>query len=89
MHLVRCIRHGVIRINKNKVEAPKYYDLWKDAPEKPTAYQTSRLPAPKMPLPGNEESYNPPEEYLPTERERRKFAETDPKNRKRLWLPEK
>lgn len=28
------------------------------------------IPAPKLKLPGHEESYNPPPEYLPTEEER-------------------
>lgn len=27
----------------------------------------SYIPAPKLKLPGHEESYNPPKEYLPTE----------------------
>jgi len=35
-----------------------------------TANGLSYIPAPKLKLPGHEESYNPPKEYLPTEEDR-------------------
>ena len=35
-----------------------------------TATGLTYIPAPKLKLPGHEESYNPPKEYLPTEEER-------------------
>ena len=39
------------------------------------------LPAPKMPLPGHAESYNPPEEYLLTEQEKQLYDDMDPSER--------
>jgi ribosome biogenesis protein ERB1 len=39
------------------------------------------LPAPKMPLPGHAESYNPPQEYLLTEEESKRQEELDPSER--------
>ena len=41
-----------------------------------------RLPAPKMTLPGNAESYNPPEEYLFTDAEREAWEKMDPTDRR-------
>lgn len=88
MQLVRYIRHGVIRRDKHKVVKPRFFDLWADTPDEATP-PGQYLPAPKLVLPGNEESYNPPEEYLPDEKERRKFLRTDPSERKQQWLPQK
>jgi len=55
---------------KEKDEA---YMIWNDAEDEILAESSRRmkfhLPAPKMHLPGHEESYNPPEEYLLTEEE--------------------
>jgi ribosome biogenesis protein ERB1 len=47
------------------------------------------LPAPKPPLPTNAESYNPPEEYLPTKEEREEWEATDKEDRERDFLPQK
>ncbi|CAM6119646.1 unnamed protein product [Calypogeia fissa] len=68
--LVRAIRKGWISLDKPK-EKPKYYLLWGDdlqATER-TANGLAYIPAPKPKLPGHEESYNPPEEYIPTQEE--------------------
>eukprot|EP01039_Chlorochromonas_danica_P007694 gene7694-8501_t len=45
------------------------------------------LPAPKMPLPGHAESYNPPEEYLFDDEETKAWQEADPEDRKISVLP--
>jgi ribosome biogenesis protein ERB1 len=45
------------------------------------------LPAPKTPLPGHAESYNPPAEYLLTEEEKEKFLDMDPEDRPYNFLP--
>ena len=45
--------------------------------------------APKMPLPGHAESYNPPEEYLLTEEERLVWEESDPSDRDLNFIPQK
>lgn len=61
---------GWIKPRRPKDTAPQYYDLW--AQEDPNAIlgrHKMHVPAPKMRLPGHEESYNPPPEYLLTEEE--------------------
>lgn len=54
------------------------YDLWADEhSDKKTKNEQARIrmhfPAPKMPLPGHAESYNPPPEYLFDEDELKKW----------------
>ena len=46
------------------------------------------LPAPKMPLPGHAESYNPPPEYIMTDEEKNEQEELDPSDRKYNFTPE-
>eukprot|EP00850_Spirogloea_muscicola_P002471 SM000009S23600 [mRNA] locus=s9:1013105:1019315:+ [translate_table: standard] len=68
--LVRAMRKGWLKLDKPK-EKPKIYLLWGDdlkAAQK-AANGLTYIPAPKPKLPGHEESYNPPVEYLPTEEE--------------------
>jgi ribosome biogenesis protein ERB1 len=45
-----------------------------------TATGLSYIPAPKLKLPGHEESYNPPKEYLPSEEERAAAEAADPED---------
>ncbi|KAK7207699.1 NUC169 domain-containing protein [Myxozyma melibiosi] len=91
MKIVRAIREGRIVPNKPKVHPEdelKSYDLWADdLPEQ--APHIMHIPAPKQARPTNEESYNPPEEYLPTEEERKEWENTDPMDRERNFLPQK
>ena len=47
------------------------------------------LPAPKMPLPGHAESYNPPPEYLLSEKEKKEFQAMDPSDRPYNFIPKK
>ncbi len=49
------------------------------------------IPAPKMRLPGHEESYNPPPEYLFTEKEKEQWERQadDPYKRKLPFVPQK
>ncbi|KAH7294169.1 hypothetical protein KP509_28G059200 [Ceratopteris richardii] len=73
--LVRAIRNGWIKLDKPK-EKPKFYLLWGDdlkATEK-TANGLTYIPPPKPKLPGHEESYNPPVEYIPTQEEINSYA---------------
>lgn len=69
--LVRALRKGWIkRTDKTTVpEKPLAYLLWADdglASDK-TATGLSYIPPPKPQLPSHADSYNPPQEYLPTE----------------------
>lgn len=66
---VRGIRNGTITFDKPKKEDDSYL-LWEDdsgLTEK--ANHLAYIPAPKQKLPGHDESYNPPLEYIPTQEE--------------------
>lgn len=69
--LVRALRKGWIRRDRGQAapETQAPYLLWQDDGQvsDKTAVGLSYIPAPKPKLPGHEESYNPPLEYLPTE----------------------
>ncbi|XP_018431194.1 PREDICTED: ribosome biogenesis protein BOP1, partial [Nanorana parkeri] len=79
-----------IRPRKPRDDAPAYYDLW--AQEDPNAIlgrHKMHVPAPKLPLPGHEESYNPPPEYLMTEEEKLAWEQLDPEDRKLPFIPKR
>ncbi|KAJ5086343.1 hypothetical protein NUU61_007650 [Penicillium alfredii] len=60
------------------------YDLWADEAERPD--HPMHVPAPKLPPPGYEESYHPPPEYLPSQKERKEWDQTDPEDREQDYL---
>lgn len=65
--LVHAIKMGWIKPRKPREETPAFYDLWaQEDPNSILGRHKMHVPAPKLPLPGHEESYNPPPEYLPT-----------------------
>ena len=47
------------------------------------------LPAPKLPLPDHNESYNPPPEYLLDEQELAKWQRTEREDRRVNFIPQK
>lgn len=71
MKLVRAIREGRIlpyrppeeREREEEEQEEQHFDLWQN--EEPQAPNPLHIPAPKLPPPGYDLSYNPPEEYLP------------------------
>ncbi|XP_056409552.1 ribosome biogenesis protein BOP1 isoform X2 [Hyla sarda] len=88
--LVHAIKMGWIRPRKPRDDTPSYYDLW--AQEDPNAIlgrHKMHVPAPKLRLPGHEESYNPPPEYLMTEEEKLAWEQQDPEDRKLPFIPKK
>lgn len=95
MKLARAIRKGEIvvrngRIFKSKPQEEtkeRYYDIWKD--EDPSKVSKLHISAPKLKLPEHSESYNPPEEYLPTEEEKKQWEDLDPEDRPLDYLPQK
>ncbi|XP_072531109.1 ribosome biogenesis protein bop1 [Salminus brasiliensis] len=88
--LVHAIKMGWIKPRRPKETAPQYYDLWaKEDPNAILGRHKMHVPAPKMRLPGHEESYNPPPEYLLTEEERLAWEQQDPEDRKLSILPQK
>uniref|UniRef100_W5KWA8 Ribosome biogenesis protein BOP1 n=1 Tax=Astyanax mexicanus TaxID=7994 RepID=W5KWA8_ASTMX len=88
--LVHAIKMGWIKPRRPKDSAPLYYDLWaKEDPNSILGRHKMHVPAPKIRLPGHEESYNPPPEYLLTEEERLAWEQQDPEERKLSLLPQK
>ncbi|KAJ4473539.1 NUC169 domain-containing protein [Lentinula lateritia] len=86
MKIVRAIRQGRILPNRTKnTSQPPFYAIWGDS----SSSNAPPLPAPKPTLPTNSESYNPPEEYLPTEEDKKQWEETDPEDREHDYLPQK
>jgi ribosome biogenesis protein ERB1 len=93
--LVRAIREGRILPYKPPEEREKereekeevHYDIWQD--EVPREPHVMHIPAPKLPPPGYDMSYNPPPEYLPTEEEKEAWEKTDPEERQKEYLPKK
>eukprot|EP00123_Amoebidium_parasiticum_P012241 comp21214_c0_seq2/m.28850 comp21214_c0_seq2/g.28850 ORF comp21214_c0_seq2/g.28850 comp21214_c0_seq2/m.28850 type:complete len:515 (-) comp21214_c0_seq2:491-2035(-) len=87
MKIVRAIRKGWIK-PKSEVEKPRFYELWDDS-DQPKGDLPNHIPAPRMRLPGHDESYNPPAEYLPTPEEIEEWKNTDPQDKKRNFIPQK
>eukprot|EP00879_Flechtneria_rotunda_P015927 GHRR01016656.1.p1 GENE.GHRR01016656.1~~GHRR01016656.1.p1 ORF type:complete len:555 (+),score=167.55 GHRR01016656.1:411-2075(+) len=72
--LVRAIRKGWIKVGKQRPRPQErsVYLLWGDD-DQASGKQPNGLtyiPPAKLKLPGHEESYNPPKEYIPTEEEK-------------------
>ncbi|OWK49735.1 Ribosome biogenesis protein bOP1 [Lonchura striata] len=56
---------GWIQPRKPKENVPTFYDLWaREDPNSVLGRHKMHVPAPKIPLPGHAESYNPPPEFL-------------------------
>ncbi|UKJ88714.2 hypothetical protein MACJ_001958 [Theileria orientalis] len=100
--LVKLIKSGKIytseqrRINEQKMleEWEKVEDIWKDAiyDVDPTSAKRSskhEIKPPKTALPTHSESYNPPEEYLFSEVEKKEWMDTEPHERDINYLPNK
>ena len=68
--LVHAIKMGWIKPRRVDDDSKgSYYDLWAGEDSSILAKHRMHLPAPKTPLPGHHESYNPPPEYLLTDEE--------------------
>lgn len=101
--LVRGMRAGAIK-RPNEIardakqeDALYQYDVWANFEPKSREEMTKserardimRVPAPKPPLPTHSESYNPPAEYLPSEKEANRWKKLDPEERHTSHLPTK
>lgn len=96
MKIVKAIREGRIippekrrQLQEENEKEELNYDLWDGTDDKLTEDHVMTLRAPKLPPPTNEESYNPPEEYLPTDEERNKWELADSEDRENNYLPTK
>ena len=95
MKLVRAIREGRIlpykppeeREREEQEKEETYFDIWQDEEAKDP--HVMHIPAPKLPPPGFDLSYNPPPEYLPTSAEKKQWEEADPEEREKEYLPRK
>ncbi|KAI8089145.1 NUC169 domain-containing protein [Halteromyces radiatus] len=88
MKIVQAIRMGRIVPRKAQKEQPKFYNLWTDD-DKPREDHVMHIAAPKMKLPEHDESYNPPAEYLPDEKEIQEWNDMDAPDRPKNYLPKK
>lgn len=92
MKIVKAIREGRIlpyrpprpEEEEEQDELPSY-DIW--ANEQPRPDHAMHMPAPKLPPPGFDESYHPPAEYLPDEKEKRDWEKQDEEDREKDYLP--
>jgi ribosome biogenesis protein ERB1 len=90
MKIVRAIRQGRILPKGPKApEKPDYYGIWSAEDEPLNLDAPMHMPAPKLRLPGHEESYNPPAEYLFSKDELKEWQDTDPSDRKLDFVPAK
>mmetsp|Transcript_18446 Transcript_18446/g.51668 ORF Transcript_18446/g.51668 Transcript_18446/m.51668 type:complete len:718 (-) Transcript_18446:1514-3667(-) len=83
--LVRAMRKGWLKRQDsadNEQEEPLYL-MWEEDNKiaEKTAVGLSYIPPPKLQLPGHDQSYNPPQEYLPNEDEQRQWEEADEEDR--------
>jgi len=67
-------------------EEEKFYDIW-DKTEDENRRLRYHIPAPKLKLPGHEESYNPPPEYLLTEEEEMAWKDKEKEDRRINFIP--
>lgn len=92
MKIVRAIREGRIvppsKAKEQQEEDEMNFDLWADNDDNHEDH-IMNLRAPKLAPPTNEESYNPPEEYLLTKEEREQWEQQEEVDRERNFLPAK
>jgi len=90
MQIVKGIREGRISLEKKDEKKPEIFMIWKEDEDiEERKRGPIHIPAPKVPLPGHDASYRPPEEYLPTEEEIQQWEDADPEERERDFLPKK
>ncbi|KAJ0003775.1 hypothetical protein NQD34_008873 [Periophthalmus magnuspinnatus] len=88
--LVHAIKMGLIKPRRSQDDSKgRYYDLWASEEQGRVRDLRMHVPAPRVPLPGHEESYNPPPEYLMTPEERAVWEQQDPEDRKLAFVPRK
>jgi ribosome biogenesis protein ERB1 len=92
MRIVRGLRKGWLKPKPKQrpTDETEFFDIWKNSEATaPGRKALVHIAAPKVPLPGHAESYNPPAEYLLTPDETKEWEEMDPEDRPRDFLPKK
>lgn len=98
MKIVKAIKEGRYVDSKTARDNKKMEDdvvsglflVWNDQEDETLAESRKfayHLPAPKIPLPGHAESYNPPSEYLLSDKEKQEFEDMDPSERPYNFIP--
>ena len=95
--IVKAMKEGRYKTQEELREERKeqkkgIYMIWNDDEDDVIAESRRfkfHLPAPKMPLPGHAESYNPPEEYLLSAEEKKQMEDMDPADRQYNFIPQK
>jgi ribosome biogenesis protein ERB1 len=87
MKIVKAIREGRIVPNRPSAAKPSVYAIWSDQDQHTP--HAMYMPAPQLPPPKTAESYNPPEEYLPSAEEQAEFDALDKEDRKQEFLSQK
>lgn len=98
MKIVKAIKEGRYVDSKQAREDKQNQDdivsglflAWNDQEDETLAESRKfayHLPAPKIPLPGHAESYNPPSEYLLSDKEKKEFEDMDPTERPYNFIP--
>ena len=96
MKIVKAIKEGRYKMQDSDEtkdttnDSNSTYLIWNEAEDEilaETKKHQYHLPAPKLPLPGHAESYNPPQEYLLSEEEKKNIAEMDPTDRPYNFIP--
>lgn len=91
--LVAMIKSGRLKPYKPKKkdrEQFKFsYDLWHKEGDINDRRHRAHIPAPKAPLPGHAESYNPPPEYLLTAEDVKKWESQTEEDREGFYLPQR
>lgn len=88
--LVHAIRMGWLKPHPQVLHKPPFYKLWEDGSvEESKRRHHMHIAAPRMQLPGHAESYNPPPEYLPTQKEKEEWLAADEEDRSTNYLPQR
>ena len=97
--MVHAIKMGWMKAKTERkpdeedTEKRSFYMMWKTDNDQEDEVKRIKdiIPAPKMKLPGHEESYNPPPEYAMTDKERERWQslEDEPWKRKTNFVPQK
>lgn len=74
---------------KEEEDEDKVFDIWGKSEDDENRRLRFHIPAPKLKMPGHEESYNPPPEYLFTEEEELVWKEKDTDERRTNFIPKK
>eukprot|EP01029_Cantina_marsupialis_P028293 TRINITY_DN775979_c0_g1_i1.p1 TRINITY_DN775979_c0_g1~~TRINITY_DN775979_c0_g1_i1.p1 ORF type:complete len:683 (+),score=197.25 TRINITY_DN775979_c0_g1_i1:27-2051(+) len=85
------IRDGTIKVKDGKEEDEEIEQMWgEDGNVIDPSHRRNppkQIIAPKMALPEHDESYNPPQEYLPNDEEKKEWIESHPDDRDKNYLP--